>query len=312
MQSTVSKTFSSFQTHLTEVVHTECEGVVRKEAVALIIAMYETQRVPSNQLDCVFSTMAYCAVNDLHWEVKTKALEFWEVFMKRQFQHHGVIDGGFPAATFSKEKKKIITLTQKEITLRLSKILNELSARGCLGVLLACINDESDLSVVKATLCVIKNLTEFLQKYDYKDIEVNQPPDSGASSPVPGFVANCSDSVMTEIIESPVLTQSEINDSEEVIQSIVSAQDINLLALAYENQLNIVENNNEPAIDADYFKTFSNITASLFLRKVNSTDLGALLKCRTDWMAHTESFGSLLNDMLYSLKIDDVNDADCY
>ena len=57
--------------------------------------------------------MAHCAVNDFYWEVKVNSLDFWRNVICRQFCHQGMIDGTFPAVTFSKEHKKIITLTDK-------------------------------------------------------------------------------------------------------------------------------------------------------------------------------------------------------
>lgn len=107
-----------------EVLVEESEGVVRREGVALLTAIYEKKKLvpPRDSLDRVFSVMTYCAVNDLYWEVKTNALKFWMEVMCRQFQHQGVIDNTFPSVTFSKEHKKIVQLTQKEILLRLTKV----------------------------------------------------------------------------------------------------------------------------------------------------------------------------------------------
>lgn len=284
---------------------------MRKEAVTLLSCIYDTQKVPIPQLDSIFSTLAHCAVNDLHWEVKTRALEFWEVIIKHQIQHQGVIDGTFPTVTFSKEKKKIVNLTQKEIILRLTKILNELSMRGCLGVLLACIEDDADLAVARSSVAVIKNLVEFLDKYNYWQ-EVQDLQQTGAAQPLPVFDTNYSEVNMRDLNEvQPERTAADMTESDEIIQSIVSSQDINLLATAYENQLN-VEATPEIGIDTNYYKTFAMVTAHVFLSKVKTTDLDEIIRIRTDWLDQTESFTSLLNDMLYSLKIDNVNDVDCY
>lgn len=91
----------------------ESEGVVRKEAVACIAAVYTHQQIPSPCLDTIFSVMAHCAVNDFYWEVKVNALSFWSTVICRQLSHQGMIDGTFPTVTFSKEHRKIITLTDK-------------------------------------------------------------------------------------------------------------------------------------------------------------------------------------------------------
>lgn len=287
---------------------TDSEGIVRKEAVTLITSIYENQKVSSDQLDCIFSTLAYSAVNDLYWEVKVHSLEFWQVAIKRQLQHQGVIDGTFPSVTFSKEKKKIVNLTQKEIILRLTKVLNELSLRGCLGVLLACITDDADLIVMRATITVIKNLITFLDKYNYyQEIE-----ELNVARPVSILDTNYSEYEKPNLDATTERNSADLTNSEEVIQQIISVQDINLLSVAYENHLNVVPNTENP-IDSDYFKKFSNVTATIFLHKIKHTDFDALIQSRSDWLNQTESFSSLLNDILYSMKLqDDVNDADCY
>lgn len=78
--------------------------------------------------------MAYAAVSDLHWEVKVNALHFWEKVIEQQMSDQGMIDGIFPSVTFSKENRKIVLLTEKEIKLRLNKVLGELARIRCLQV----------------------------------------------------------------------------------------------------------------------------------------------------------------------------------
>lgn len=292
----------SQQPHLFKVLQNESEGVVRKEAVGLLTSIYDSHTIPAALHNSIYSTLAFSAVNDLHWEVKTKALSFWNVIIWQQIEHQGVIDGTFPTVTFSKEKKKIVTLTPTEITLRLTKFLDELSTRGCLGVLLACIEDDVDLSVVKTAVPVIRNLMDFLDKYNYWDQIRDQKPDERLASPL-------------NVANKALGTQEPVNlasNSDEIIQSIVSAQDINLLAENYENQLNVAAADQESVIDAVYYKTFAHVSAFVFVQKIKSTDLNEIIRVRSDWMEQTESFSSLLNDMLYSLKVDDVNDIDCY
>lgn len=295
------------------VLRNEPEGVVRKEAVNLLACIYGSHNVLSNHLDEIYSSLVYCAVRDLHWEVKIKSLEFWQIIIKQQFRAQGVIDGSFPLVTFSKEKKKIVNLTPKEIISRLTKILDNLSSYGCLNVLLACIEDDVDLSVVRASITVIKTLIEFLDKHNYWD-EIQVQDQTSDTRLLPIIDTNYSELNATrpeprKDVESK--GPEETKQSDEVIQSIVSSQDINLLATTYANQLN-VEPDTENEFDAQYYKKYTNVTATIFLQKIKSTILEDLIRVRTDWMEHTESFASLLNDMLYSLKIDDVNDIDCY
>lgn len=252
----------------------------------------------------LFSTLAYCAVNDLHWEVKTSVLAFWKIVITRQFHQHGVIDGGFPAVIFSKQHKKIVTLTQKEILNRLDKILCELSALGCLGVLLECLNDDCDLEVFRIAIGIIKDIMGFLNKYNYleeNNLMETMTTVNGLPSPTNSFV----ESETGESIAGPYM------DSDSVIESIISANDINLLANAYQNQLNF-EAEKLFVIDDQYFKRFGKVTAIDFIRRVYSADLDSLHQKRLDWIAKNDSFRSLLDDISFSLKIDNLSSADCY
>lgn len=277
--------------------------MVRKEAVGLLTSIYDSRVIPATLHGSIFSTLARAAVDDLHWEVRTKALAFWEVIIQQQIQHQGVIDGQFPTVTFSKEKKKIVNLTPTEITMRLTRILDELASRGCLGVLLACIDSDVDLAVVEATVPVINNLIKFLDKYDYWTEIRDQKRDEQQASP-PSKINDTAQST----VESPEANASA--NSDDIIQSIISSQDINLLAENYGNQLNV--DAKESAIDVTYYKSFAHVTAYVFVKTIKATDLNQLVRMRTDWIEQTESFTSLLNDMLYSLKMDNINDIDCY
>lgn len=304
---------------------TELEGVVRKEAVSLITCLYENQKVQSNQLQSIYEALSVAAIYDLFWEVKVKAIEFWHCVLKRQLQYQGVIDGTFPSVTFSKENKKIVTLTQKEIILRLSKVLDKLSTSGCLGVLLASLEDQDDVLVVEKGVEVIKSLKEFYHEYNYcKELEENRAnmrqPSKSSSAEGPGGSKDIKTDIKmdTSPVAEPVEPQTndvDMPNSDDVIQAIISAQDINLLSKAYENQLNVdpIETSKQMSIENEqHFKLFQMVTPEVFVDKINAINLNDLLQTRTNWLAQTESFSSLLNDMSYSLQAHEQHDADCY
>lgn len=263
--------------------------------------------------------MSYAAIHDLFWEVKVKAIDFWHCVIQRHLQYQGVIDGTFPSVTFSKENKKIVTLTQKEITLRLTKVLAKLSACGCLGVLLTSLEDRDDLIVVKTGTNVIKSLIEFLDKYHYCDEALADATQYTETLNRNSHTVDSSDKTM-EIdmnfnADKTEKQEENVDISDDVIQSIVSAQDIVLLTKAYENQLNVNNTNTPNPILSDsrkYFEQFSAIKPYTFLNKIKTTDLNELIQSQTEWLAQTESFSSLLNDMLYSLQAHELHDADCY
>ncbi|XP_065079249.1 uncharacterized protein LOC135702161 [Ochlerotatus camptorhynchus] len=325
--------------HLITVFDAESEGVVRREAVNTVREIYSNHKIHPQCLDSVFSVLTYSTVNDLYWEVKLNALTFWQVIMCRQFQHQGMIDGTFPAVTFSKEHKKIITLTNKEILLRLRKVLNELSLRGCLGVLLACLEDKCDLPVLKETVKIIQRLMSILNRYNYMEEYKNLLGDpvngdrTRRSVAVPVMDTNYSEHAKTA---SP-LKSSQRNDadyssgnvpclinSEEIIDSIVNLDDVNLLSINYKNNLKVAAAGAASAFVGDscncetinvhneQFKEYAQVTPDDFLAKVTKIDFDGLVRSRERWMCKTESFASLLDDVLFSYYAAEVNDADCY
>lgn len=284
-----------------EAICKEEEGIVRKEIVHLLTAMYENGRVSADNPQ-LFSIMCECAVNDLYWEVKVQALKFWTSVIRRHFTNQGMIDGTFPQVTFSKEKKKIVTLTDKEIVLRIEKILSELSSCGCLAVLVHCLNDQCDMEVVKATVKLTKKLFNCFNKYDY----INKM--SSTSETTSGQPTN-DKPILLDSSESPAFVV-DLKTMESVIDSITSTDDINLLAFNYQNQNNgqISEGR---TVDVNYYKEFAKVTPLEFINKVKIIDIDKLVSIKDDWVKETESFSSLLDDMLSGVSGFQAN-VDCY
>lgn len=226
-----------------------------------------------------------------------------------------VLSDQFPSVTFSKENKKIVTLNQKEITLRLTKVLTKLSTFGCLGVLLASINDPDDLMVVKQGVGVLESLSKFLDKYNYweETREIQQFTLKPSIEPSKSVEVTTDTNMDTSPIQEKSLDDANPPNSDDVIQSIVTSQDINLLAKTYENQMN-VETTLAPTTteNVEHFKVFREITPGIFLKTIKTTNFSELVQTRTEWLAQTESFSSLLNDMSYALQAHETHDADCY
>lgn len=273
--------------------------------------------------------MAYSACNDLHWEVKTSALKFWRSVIRTQFEHQGWIDGSFPTVTFSKDQKKIITLNEREILLRIRKILDELQLRGCLGVLLECLNDDCDFEVVKESVLIVQKVILNLGMYNY--VNQKQKLETHVIGPekMPIIDSNYSEVKRQSLssIESPqvrnnadiygtVSSEDIEKSSDQIIEGIVNSKDVNLLASAYENQMKVNENietASEPeiTIDKDYYKKF-HISIDVFLEKIYSTNWDEMIAQKNEWMSQTESFNSLLDDILASFNESNCNGADCY
>lgn len=85
-------------------------------------------------IDSMLQAMSIAALFDLHWEVKTNALSFWDNFVKSHLSDQGMLDNSFPKVTFSKEHRKIVALDESEIKRRLNKALDELARQSCLSV----------------------------------------------------------------------------------------------------------------------------------------------------------------------------------
>lgn len=289
----------------------------------MICEIYKKYKIPNHQYDLLFPTLAYSAVGDLYWEVKFQALLFWKLVIQRQFQHNGVIDGAFPSVTFSKELKKIVTLTPKEIEIRLNRILDELSTRGALGVLLECLNDSCDLEVVKRASRMVAKISMFLNSYEYMS-EFNHPEPTATGHPYSGSAASSlNDTVLIDeemsaaaaTPPSDATSMSFDTHSDNIIESIVSLDDINLLVHAYENQMKVDANPAEHsgnAINDEGFQKLVNVKPIDYLRRIGSIDLDAMIESRVGWIHKNESFNSLLDDIMFSLEIADINEADCY
>lgn len=286
-------------------ISTEQEGIVRKEIVSLLTAMYENGRFPAEN-PLLFSVMCDCAVNDLHWEVKVQAMKFWTSEIRRHFTNQGMIDGTFPQVTFSKEKKKIVTLTDTEIVLRIDKILSDLSSCGCLAVLVHCLNDQCDIEVVKVTVALTKKLFNCFHKYDY----INKMSAKNKVSLNSGSNTNEQMSVDDSMIidKSPTI---DLKTMESVIDSITSTDDINLLAFNYQNQLNGESSSEARNVDVNYYKEFAKISPLEFINKVKVIDIDNLVSTKDDWMKETESFNSLLDDIVYAVEGFKAS-VDCY
>ncbi|CAB0013635.1 unnamed protein product [Nesidiocoris tenuis] len=128
------------------------------------IASPDDQR-SSRDVELIFDTMSYVALNDFHWEVKLKCLEFYHSSMAKCIIQQGWIDGKFPDAVFSKEKKKIIKLTPDEIKNRCMAALKDLETNGCLqaseiGHLSLGVDDVIDQIVSEADVDLLGNLVD--------------------------------------------------------------------------------------------------------------------------------------------------------
>ncbi|XP_063917687.1 uncharacterized protein LOC135133272 isoform X8 [Zophobas morio] len=275
----------------------ETEGIVRVEAATFMCVAYEHQQFPKDSLDAIYETMIYSSTTDLHWEVKVRALNFWDKVIKNHLQNQGMIDGSFPNVTFSKEHRKIVTLTDSEIRKRLLKVLGQLSAIGCLGVLTAAIKDDCDMEVSKTAVKITQKLVDLLKKYAVGG------ECSGPTSPIPteSGMSMSSGISVDESMDSPRSSQPDLN--EEIIEQIVNAKDASLLKGVYApSDYGSVSNYD--------FQVRKIVTPTEFLQFTHQ-DLNNIIAEKKKWLNGIEDLGSLLDDMLKTYD-EDVNSMDCY
>lgn len=86
-------------------------------------------------LDKMLDLLSHVTISDLHWEVKKACIIFWDSILEKLLIEEGMVNGEFPDHIFSREKKKIIKLTPKEMSLRIVKVFEKLNEYGCLYVM---------------------------------------------------------------------------------------------------------------------------------------------------------------------------------
>ncbi|KAK2575840.1 hypothetical protein KPH14_007215 [Odynerus spinipes] len=283
--------------------HNETEGIVRREAVILIKELYIYRKWPKSIIDRMSEAMFVAAVFDLHWEVKTSALEFWKHFITSHFSDQGMLDGSFPNVTFSKEQRKIVALDENEIKRRLNKALDELARQNCLSVLLITLKDDSDFEVCKASAMIIKKLKTFLLKY-----KLNDPL---SEAPLPKDSAILDSTYVKQHVPNAPTAESEkkLSDSHCIIDEIVRTNDSNLLANVYSNS----QASDHESTEKKTLEHISCITKQDFLNFIFYSDIDTYIEEKDRWLkGYTSNFDSVVDDILTMHKQDGVNSMDCY
>ncbi|KYN37921.1 BRCA1-associated protein required for ATM activation protein 1 [Trachymyrmex septentrionalis] len=284
----------------------ESEAIVRRDAVNLIKELYVHQKWSKEVIDSMLRAMCMAAVFDLHWEVKTNALSFWDHFVKSHLTDQGMLDDSFPNVTFSKEHRKIVALNETEIKRRLNKALDELARQSCLGVLLVTLKDDSDFEVCKASAAIISKLKTCLLKY-----KLDEPP-----SPVENHATIDTVYVKETSPVSSSIYDKKSRNASHIIEEIVDANDANLLATICKNSMNMdaeMPIEEEEKEEKKTLRYISSVTRQDFLHAIFNCDIDAYIEEKNRWLkTYTSSFESILDDILTMHKQNDVNSMDCY
>lgn len=277
-----------FQEELVDVVTNNSEGIVRKEALNVLTELYVNSNVTPGLSDILYKVMCDAAVDDLHWEVQLAALQFWRHAIKLQFSNRGMIDGRFPSVTFSKEKKKIVMLNEREIEKIVVSILNTLSIIGCLAVLHKCLNEEWNVKVIELAYSVTNDLVQILNCHGIALV----PGELGSG--LHNTRETCTRVHDTDMEPCPMLNNTR--NRNEVIEDIVNTNDADLM---------IDLHNKSDQVTADSMECDSLLTTPTecldpykFIESFNATDYLAIIDTKKKWHSGTADLDTLLDDIL--------------
>ncbi|XP_063240238.1 uncharacterized protein LOC134541035 isoform X2 [Bacillus rossius redtenbacheri] len=262
----------------------ESEGLVRTEAARLMTELYCLHGASQGR---VFAAMAAAATSDLYWEVKLGALCFWEKVIEQRLGDQGMIDGRFPAVTFSREDRKIVTLTEGEVRARIGRALEELGRLGCLQVLLSAVHD-CDLEVARKAAAVAASLSSLLAHHGLLPAS-----EHGQARP-----ARREETQRVARAPGGSVTGT-LHASDRVIEGIVRESDVDLLSRVFADRASVA--------------AVAPMAARDFLSALGAVDLRQLVSERARWLDDCgEGLGCLLDDIL--LAHGDPGDfvADCY
>lgn len=145
----------------------ETDTNLKIEAVKFLRICYQQNKIKNPQKTYV--VMVASLSTNLHYEIKLQILCFWKCVIKIFLENAGMTDGSFPSIIFSKEHKKIITMTEMEIKKRLKTVLQSLSSIECLKALVSVIKGDCDLKVCKFALDIVKEFLDLLARYNVFD-----------------------------------------------------------------------------------------------------------------------------------------------
>lgn len=266
--------------------------MVRKEAAYVLVGIYLNQKVSQNFLKSLYDVMMAAALDDLHSEVQLAALSFWSKVIKNQLSLRGMLDGKFPSVTFSREKRKIITLNNQEITRQLTFIMNDLSASGCLTVLLECMNEVNDIEIIQCAHFMANNFMEILDTYKFQKVEDNN------RIPTPPPEQNMTKDKDQEMAMDLSYDTSSEEFRNKIIDEILGAYQSELIMNMHDRYFEI----KTEAMDEDY-RSFGPrrklVHPNKFIETFRNTDYVTIIKNKKNWNADVHSsFDVLLDDLL--------------
>lgn len=262
---------------------------MRKEAANVLTEVFVNQTLTHTLSEMTYKAMSTAAMDDLHWEVQLAALRFWRHAIKFEFTNRGMIDGKFPSVTFSKEKRKIITLNDHEIEKILMSIMNELSSNGCLTVLHKCLNEEWNIDVMELAYSVIKDLVQILDCYKIT-LAPGKPGRADLDSNYESLIG--ANDIEMDLCSPP----HKADNRNEVIETIVNTHDADLVSelhnISNEVKTNVME------CDNLFIRPFECLDHYTFIESFKAADYLAIIDSKKKWQSGSRNLDTLLDDIL--------------
>lgn len=285
------------------------EGIVRKKACNVLCDIYQNLKLTPDFKQCLYEHMVSSALSDFHWEVQISALKFWKIVLQSLLTDQGMLDGVFPPITFSRQSRKIVNLNETEIQRRLMQTMDELASIGCLTVLVNLLQDDTEVDIMDTSLSISLELLDILNRYKVPDQLKPKPGDPVSVNELAANVKENDWPDSDEMAES----SGEANTSERVIDDIVNANDVNLLASIYERYMSLQGGEKEPPKIQPKIKLTRLVSPYLFVNFVKGTDFKTVIEEKRKWKEGIRSVSSLLDDVLGIYEHnEEVNALDCY
>ncbi|XP_035433329.2 uncharacterized protein LOC118264800 [Spodoptera frugiperda] len=264
------------------------EGMVRKEATKVLTSAYKNQKLSTTFQSTLYEVMISAALYDLHWEVQLAALQFFKHEIANQLSYRGMIDGKFPSVTFSKEKRKIITLNDREILRQLTAIMHALSSIGCLTVLYECMNEMHHLEVMEQAYIMATELIQILDQYKFVRII-----DNALTYPIGPKNDDRDEEMALD------LTRANNTDArEKVIDSIVNTDQSELIMILHDNSFQTKTNEMEEDYSL-FVQRKEIIHPNKFLETFKGTNFRAIIKEKKKWNSDVNhNLDGLLDEIL--------------
>ncbi|VVC86569.1 unnamed protein product [Leptidea sinapis] len=295
--------YPNVQDLLISILRNNQEGIVRKEACNVLCDIYQNIKHPPSQQSVLYEHLVAASLDDFHWEVQLSALKFWKCVIQSFLREQGMLDGKFPRVTFSKESRKIVTLTDKELQKRLTKTLDELASIGCLTVLVKLLHDDSELEVMDLALSISTELFNTLETYKV-------PGSLRPNEQDPASIDELFKQKNQDQMELDRCKVESIGDPENIIEGILGSDDMSLLADMYQKHMNIENVEAGTEVNKKIFKIASPYIFVTFMRQ---NDFKRVIEQKRNWRDGIRSVSSLLDDILGIYEVNsEANDLDCY